>query len=65
MPKQRIELIIGAVVETDSWNFEPQALERLRNWAEIAVQDQITQIQGGEPEGYDNNYVEIEYGELL
>jgi hypothetical protein len=65
MQKQRIDIIIGAVIDCDRWNFKQKNNEaELHKHLETAVQDKINELQGGEPLDYDS-YFDIEYSDPL
>ena len=65
MQRQRMDIIIGAVVDCDRWNFKQKENEaELQQYLEKAAQDKINELQDGEPLDYDG-YFEIEYSDPL
>lgn len=63
MKIQRMDIMIGAVIDCDKWLFNQKENERkLQKYLERAVQDKINEIQGGKPLNYDG-YFEIEYSD--
>lgn len=65
MPRQQMDIMIGAVIDCDKWLFKQKENEEtLQQYLETAAQDKINEIQGGAPLAY-NGYFEIEYSDLL
>ena len=65
MQRQRMDIMIGAVIDCDKWLFNQEENEKkLQQFLEKAAQDKINEIQGGDPLEY-NSYFEIEYSDPL
>ena len=65
MPKQRIHIILGAVVDYNKWFInQEQNEEELQHYLERAAQDKINRIQCHNIPGY-HGYFEIEYSGSL
>lgn len=65
MQRQRMDIMIGVVIDCDKWLFKQKENERkLRKYLETTAQDKINEIQGGRPLDYDG-YFEIEYSDPI
>lgn len=50
MQRQRMDIMIGAVIDCDKWLFNQEENEKkLQQFLEKAAQDKINEIQGGDP----------------
>lgn len=66
MQRQRMDIIIGTVIDCDRWLFNQEENEKkLLQYLQKATQDKINEIQGGKPMAYDGDYFEIEYSDPL
>lgn len=66
MQRQRMDIIIGTVIDCDRWLFDQEENEKkLQQYLKKATQDKINEIQGGKPMDYDGYCFEIEYSDPM
>jgi len=66
MAKQKLDIMIGVVVDNDRWiPLLPEIQEDLEEWLQTAVQEKISQLQGTDPdEECGARFIELEFGDV-